>query len=105
MPTVAINPNIISRLQPGAGNQSAIPSNEVSSTRTTGHKLRALERNSPRDRHRQLAWAFRRCSADNWSHPASRAPTTMQSATSASNTCPTLVIPQGKKDTDQGPAQ
>jgi hypothetical protein len=90
MPTVAINPSIIGRLQPGAGNQSAIPSNEVSSTRTTGHKLSALERNSPRVLHRQLAWAFRRCSVDNWSHPASRASTTMQSATSASSTCPTL---------------
>jgi hypothetical protein len=91
MPTVAINPSIIGRLQPAAGNQSAIPSNEVSSTRTTGHKLSALERNSPRVRHRQLAWAFRRCSVDNCSHPASRASTTMQSAPSASSSCPTLV--------------
>jgi hypothetical protein len=91
MPTVSINASIISRLQPAAGNQSAIPSNEVSSTSTTGQKLRALERNSPRVRHRQLAWAWRRCSAGNWCQPASRAATTIQSATSASNTCPTLV--------------
>jgi hypothetical protein len=91
MPTVAINPSIIGRLQPGAGNQSAIPSSEVSSTRTTGHKLSALERNSPRVRHRQLVWALRRCSAGNWCQPASRASTTMQSAPSASNTCPILV--------------
>ena len=85
MPTVAINPSIIGRLQPGAGIHFAIPSNEVSSTRTTCHKLSALERNSPRVRHRQLAWTFRRCSVDNWCHPASRASTTMQSATSASS--------------------
>jgi hypothetical protein len=91
MPTVAINPSIIGRLQPAAGNQSAIPSNEVSSTSTTGHRLKALERNSPRVRHRQLAWALRRCSDGNWSQPASRAATTIQSARSASNTCPTLV--------------
>ncbi|MFO0137246.1 MAG: hypothetical protein ACK535_04375 [Cyanobacteriota bacterium] len=86
MPTVAINPSIIGRLQSAAGNQSAIPSNEVSSTSTTGHRLKALERNSPRVRHRQLARALRRFSADNWCQPASRASTTMQSAPSASNT-------------------
>ena len=93
MPTVAISPSIIGRLQPAAGNQSAIPSNEVSSTSTTGHKPKALERNSPRVRHRQLALALalRRCSADNWCHPASRASTTMQSAPSAISSCPTLV--------------
>jgi hypothetical protein len=64
MPTVAINPSIVGRLQSAAGNQSAIPSNEVSSTSTTGQKLSALERNSPRVRHRQLAWIVRRCTTE-----------------------------------------
>ena len=52
MPTVAINPSIIGRLQPGAGIYFAIPSNEVSSTSTTGHRLRALDINRPRVCHR-----------------------------------------------------
>ncbi len=71
MPPITINPSIIGRLQPAAGYQSEIPSNEFSSTSTTGHRLKALVRNSPRVRHRQLAWALRRCSADNWCQPAS----------------------------------
>lgn len=54
MPTVAIIASIIGRVQPGAGNQSESPSKEVRSTKTTGQRLKARERNSRRVRHLQV---------------------------------------------------
>lgn len=89
MPTVAISPNIIGRLQPGAGNQSAIPSSEVSSTRTTGQRLNGLERSSQRVRHRQLVCTRRRTGAGSRSQQATRASTTTRSAPSNHTICAT----------------
>ena len=53
MPTAAIVLSIKARLQPVPGNQSVIPSNEVSSTRATGQRLNVRERSSHRVRHRK----------------------------------------------------
>jgi hypothetical protein len=58
MPTVAINASIIGRLQPGAGNQSAIPSNEVSSTSTTGHKPKPWSATAPASATANWPWPW-----------------------------------------------
>lgn len=84
MPTVAISPTIIGRLQPGAGNQSANPSRAVRSTNTTGQRLNARDRISHRLRHRQLVRRRRWAGAGNWSQQATKASTTRNSAPRAS---------------------
>lgn len=84
MPTVAISPNIIGRLQPGAGNQSANPSRAVSSTKTTGQRLNGRDRSSQRLRHRQLVRSRRRAGAGSRSQQATKASTTRNRAPRAS---------------------
>ena len=84
MPTVAISPTIIGRLQPGAENQSANPSNAVSNTNTTGQRLNGRDRSSQRLRHRQLVRRRRWAGAGSLSQQATKASTTRNSAPRAS---------------------
>jgi hypothetical protein len=84
MPTVAINPIIIGRLQSDAGNQSANPSSAESSTNTTGQRPNGRERISLRVRHRQLIWVRRRAENGSRSQQVTSASTMRKSATRVS---------------------